>query len=145
MNKDALLASGIGFGVGLLITGTVLLGPNILSEVQSRLKGMNGDVQSATQTAEESNTKETASTTFTIREPEQDSIIDDDSVTIRGSANAGSLVVFAGDEDEAVTTVSEDNSFEGSLSLKEGKNDITITNIDHGTTNIQRLVVFYTQ
>jgi hypothetical protein len=145
MNKDALLASGIGFGIGLLITGAILVGPTIMSQLKSRTTST-GNVQSATQ--DNGNAQPTPvgsdSTTVTIDEPINETILTEDSVEIKGKAPQNSTIILSGDLDETVVTVDTSGTYAGKLTLKEGKNDISITSIQNGTPTVQKHLLFYT-
>lgn len=145
MNKDALLASGIGFGIGLLITGAILLGPTLVTQVTTRRPTPTGDVQSGTQQALGANTNNgTPSTAITIDSPSPESIITQENVEVAGKAPEGSIIVIAGEVDETVLTVDSTGTFKGAIALKEGKNEISVSGILNGNPTVQKQVVFYT-
>ncbi len=144
MNRDALLASLIGFGIGLLITGILLVGPNMI-------KGF-PKIQFPTITLPKRN--ETAQTTpkttpppitFAITNPTADSIVTTADLVVSGTAVPSSMVVLGGPNDEDVTTAGADGKFSGKLTLSEGKNDITVTNFIQGKAAEQTMTVFYTK
>lgn len=144
MNKDAILASGIGFGIGLLITGAILLGPTLISQLTQR-QSSNGDVQSATQSVNDTPTDTTTTpTAISIDSPLAESILTKNTVEISGKAPQGSIIIVAGDVDETAVTVDTSNAFKATVSLKEGKNDVSITSIQQGTPTVQKLILFYT-
>ncbi len=145
MNKDALLASGIGFGIGLLITGAILLGPTLVTQLTTRRPTPTGDAQSGTQQALGANTNNgTSSTTVTIDSPSPESIMTQDSVEVSGKAPEGSVIVIAGDVDETALTVDSTGTYKGTIALKEGKNEISVSGILNGNPTVQKQIIFYT-
>lgn len=145
MNKDALLASGIGFGIGLFITGAILLGPTVITQLSTRRPSPPGDTQSATQQVQGANTNNgTSSTTVTIDSPTLESIMTEDSVEVSGKAPEGSIIVIAGEVDETALTVDSTGTYKGTIALKEGKNEISVSGILNGNPSVQKQIVFYT-
>ncbi len=147
MNKDAILASVIGFGIGLLITGGILVGPTVISQLATRLQEREGTVASAT--------NEQASTTpgvnqplngvsLSIESPKTDAIVNEDNIEVKGKTLANTMVIVAGDTDEDVIQTDASGAFVGNITLKEGINDITVTAIQGTLTSLQKIVVFYT-
>ena len=137
MNKDALLATLIGFGIGLLITGLLLVGPNILTMLPK--------IQlPKTNTATPTPAPTPKVTTFAIESPLADSIENTSELLVSGTAEAGITLVIAGPSDESVVVVAQDGKFAGKLTLVEGKNDITVTALSKDKTSTQNVTVYYT-
>jgi hypothetical protein len=149
MNKDALLASGIGFGVGLLITGTILMGPTLVSQVSekiSALRSASGEVASATQEhngSDSSGNSNNSNVSFTIVSPTQEEIVTTEKVDIKGKSPSGSTIIIAGDVDEAVTTANDQNEYSASITMKEGVNMITVTSLSNDTPTVNKITLFY--
>lgn len=138
MNKDALLATLIGFGIGLLITGLLLVGPNILSMLPKvQLPKTNSVTPTPTQTPK--------TTTLTIESPLPDSIENASELLVSGTAEVGATLVIAGPSDESVILVKDDGKFAGKVTLLEGKNDITVTALSKDKTSTQNVTVYYTE
>lgn len=144
MNKDALLASGIGFGIGLVITGAILLGPTLITQLTTRRNVQSGDVQSASQTAGNTVNNQNGSTGVTIDSPAAESILTENTVEISGKASEGTTIVIAGDVDETVVTVDSSGMYKGTIGLKEGKNEISVSGIQDGKPTVQKQILFYT-
>jgi hypothetical protein len=147
MNKDAILASVIGFGIGLLITGGILLGPTAISQLANRLQSREGEVASATNqqtTTTPGVAQPQEKITLTIESPKAESIVHEDTLVIKGKTQAGAVVILAGDLDEVVVKTDSSGSFSGQISLKEGKNDVTVTAINNSLSNLQKTIIFYT-
>jgi hypothetical protein len=147
MNKDAILASVIGFGIGLFITGAVLIGPTALPMFRKMISGIGkGSVQSLTTKTTPTPTTATSSDarTLSIDSPQDESITNNDSLTVSGKAPKETIVVVAGNVDESVVTVSATNTFQAKITLKEGINDISVTNLTNETPTNKHFTVYYT-
>ena len=145
MNKDALLATFIGFGIGLLITGAFLFGPNIVSTLP-RLSFTLPNLSFGSSQPQVSPipSPETRVTGLTVTVPIQEAFVSDEDLLVSGTAPAGSTIVIAGVQNETVATASSDNTFAGKLTLVEGKNDIVVTAYIEQKEEISRLTVYYT-
>lgn len=144
MNRDTLLASLIGFGIGLLITGILLVGPNLVKGFpQIRLPRL--ALNNSQQTPKTSTTPTPQPTTFAILSPTADSVASSSDLPVSGTAPVGSIVVVAGANDEDVHVVKEDGKFAGKITLTEGKNDVVVTSYVQGKATAQAITVFYTK
>ncbi|MCX8008838.1 MAG: hypothetical protein N3A54_04010 [Patescibacteria group bacterium] len=151
MNKDAVFASVIGFTVGLSITGGIIFGPRIVKYVQEQFNNTN--TLSSNQTSEPTpskqelaeNSNEPNLTNLTIETPNNETITTDPSIKIIGKAQKESLVIVGSSEDEKIISVPDTGRFETLISLKEGKNDISVANLVNEKFIIERLIVYYTQ
>lgn len=145
MNKDALLATLIGFGIGLLIMGLLLVGPNF-SKSLPHIALPNISLPNFTKrsTTTPSPTP-TMPQSLTIDSPLPDSIELENSVLVSGSASPDSLVVIAGLLDETVVTPTDDGKFAGEVLLKEGINELIITMHKDDEATSQSVSIYYTQ
>ncbi len=145
MNKDALLATIIGFAVGLLLAGAVLMGPKLIAQIPNiKIPFLNSTPKANTdQSNPTADTATTAEHALTIESPLADSISDTNSLIISGSTTAESVVVVAGLSDEDVATVGADGKYTGKIALQEGKNDIVITSFLSGKPVNKTVTVFY--
>lgn len=143
MNRDALLASLIGFGIGLLITGILLVGPSLIKGFpQVHLPKL------ALQSPQKSKTTPTPTpqpATFAITTPAPESVVTSTDLVVSGTALMGSTIVVAGPNDEDVVIIKEDGKFAGKITLIEGKNDITVTQYIQGKGTVLTTTVFYTK
>lgn len=143
MNKDALLATLIGFGIGICITGLLLLGPNITKALPkiklpaiSLLKPAEPSLPSVTPTPREFS--------VTIDSPLADAIENNTDLLISGVTSQGATVVIAGLVDEIVVKAQTDGTYAGKITLIEGKNAIVVTSYDGLKQANQTVSVYYT-
>lgn len=145
MNKDAILATLIGFGIGLVITGLLLLGPNItkalpkihlpaLSVSQSKQKPIN------TPTAETTPSQFAIS----IESPLAEAIENSTDLLVSGVTSPGATVVIAGPVDDTAVIAQTDGKYAGKVTLTEGKNDIIVTSYQQTKQVNQTITVYYT-
>ncbi len=144
MNRDALLASLIGFGIGLLITGILLISPNIvkgLPRIQFPKLTFFGQTSRPTVTPAPT----PAPVTFSITSPLAEAMVTASELLVSGTAAPSSTVVVAGSLDEDVMVVKDDGKYAGKITLAEGKNDVVVTNYTNGKETSQTVTVFYTK
>jgi hypothetical protein len=147
MNKDAILATVIGFGVGLVIAGLVFLGPSLLSGLPhfklpnfSFLKNTFG----TTRRLQPTPTGKPASHTFSITSPLPDSVEPRNETLISGTTTPNATVVLEGEIGESVVVANSEGSYAGKLSLGEGKNDLLVTSYSGKDVQTLPLTVYYT-
>lgn len=143
MNKDALLATMIGFVVGLAITGILLAGP--------RLAGYLPHIAIKLPTFSQTSGKEHATTktkqkpfAVIIESPLDQSIQSDSNLLVSGNTTSGATVVIQGNTNDAIFAVKSDGKYAGKISLEEGENDITVTSFLKDKKATQTVTVFYT-
>ncbi len=137
MNRDAILATVIGFGVGLLIMGILLLGPNIAQF----LPKINFDFL---KTNQQTGAPETPAPTLTIDSPLDDAIESEATVLVSGKAAAASTIVLQGPRDEIVVVATREGTYAGRVGLVEGTNTLLVTMYNKGEATSLTKVVFYT-
>jgi hypothetical protein len=143
MNKDALLATLIGFGIGLFITGMILVGPRLakyLPKVSFNLPQLfkTGDKKAPAASPTP------AEFTVTIDSPIADSIESEDTILVSGTTAAEATVVIQGEINDAAALTKTDGKYAGRVDLVEGRNDITVTSYQKDKTATQTITVFYT-
>jgi hypothetical protein len=149
MNKDALLATVIGFLIGVAITGGILFAPKVakyLPHIQlprtltslSFLNHKNQPVEPTPKTAPP------PSAIFSVTSPLDQSLADSDSILVSGTAPAGTYVTIGGLSDESAVLVGKDGKFAGKISLGEGTNEITVSAFSGETVTNQKITVYYT-
>lgn len=139
MNRDAIVATIIGFGVGLVITGIFLLGPNLAKHLPT----VTFPAISLPK-AQPTSTPTPKSVSFSIDAPLPDSIETTGSVLVSGNSPTGSLVVIEGESDEVIVVANGDAKYAGKVSLEEGKNEIIVTSYVKEKPSRQSVTVFYT-
>lgn len=145
MNRDALLASLIGFGIGLLITGILLVGPNVIKGFPTiKLP----PIAFSLPKKNEAKTTPTATPTpavLGITSPTNEETVSTSDLVVTGVAPTSSTVVVAGPNDEDVVVMKDDGKYAGKITLTEGKNDIVVTSYVNGKGSSQNVVVYYTK
>ena len=148
MNKDAILASIIGFGIGLMITGAILVGPSILPMLKKIHFNFNTSSAKSSTTkiipSPGSKTSVTDDQTFTIDMPADEAIVNNTPLTVSGKVIKGATVVVDSTEDESVIIASESSSYQTQVELKEGKNDISVTSLGSSNNTTKHITVYYT-
>lgn len=141
MNKDALLATIIGFVVGLCITGLILVGPKLISWLPKiTLPTITLPTRDATPLA----TPPDQEFSVTIDSPLESSIESSLDLLVSGTTQAGSTVFIQTDADDAIIIAGDDGKYAEKITLAEGKNDITVTAyLDQKQMSVKR-TVFYT-
>ena len=143
MNKDALLATMIGFVVGLVITAILLAGPKLASflpHISWKLPtfSQSKSVPPATTAAKQK------AFSVTIESPLDQSIQSDSTILVSGSTSGGATVLIDGNTDDAISQVKSDGKYAGKITLVEGENSISVTSFLKGKTATQTVTVFYT-
>lgn len=143
MNRDALLATIIGFGIGLVLTGLLLFGPTIAKNFPAiRLPKISlPKFQTKPTPTEAPNTK---TESFTIDSPLPEAIESDESILVSGSAPKGTLVVVEGPSQEFVVSPNGDGKYQATVTLVEGRNDIYVTAYTQGIAEQKTVTIFYT-
>lgn len=141
MNKDAILATIIGFVVGLFITGLILIGPKLLSMIP-RLTLPTITLPTSGTTPPVAPADEEFA--VTIDSPLEGSIESQAELLVSGSTQAGSIVFIQTDTDDAVTFAADDGKYAGEVTLLEGKNDLSVTAYLKEKQSTQERTVFFT-
>jgi hypothetical protein len=137
MNRDAILATVIGFGVGLLIMGALLLGPNL----GQFLPKLNFDFLTQNQQAAPNETPQQA---LTIDSPLDEAIESENTVLLSGKAAPGATIVLQGAVDELVIMATQEGTWAGRVKLVEGTNTITATMYVKTEATTLTKTVYYT-
>ncbi len=142
MNKDALLATLIGLGMGLLITGIIVVGPKLVSGLPKfSFPSFSFPKKSQPVTP----TPTPGAIAFTIVSPVAESIVAKSELLVSGTAPIHSIVVVQGPTDEDVSTSDTNGKYTGTITLAEGKNDVTVTSYSGEKHETLSALVFYIQ
>lgn len=144
MNKDALLATLIGFGIGLFITGMFLLGPNIIKSMP-KFSLPKFSIPQKNPKSETTPTPTPTKQFVTIDSPLAEAIESKKELLVSGTANPKSVILVQGLVDEEVANVKDDGKYAGNVTLLEGKNEITVTSYLDGKSVTQTVTVFFTE
>ncbi|MBI5448764.1 hypothetical protein HY948_00365 [Candidatus Gottesmanbacteria bacterium] len=142
MNRDALLATLIGLGVGLVITGLLLVGPTLVKSIS--LPKFSFSFPSAKQNPSTSPTPAPTEFFVSIDSPLAEDIAANDELLVSGKTLEGTIVTVQGPKDEDVVTAKTDGAYAGKVMLIEGKNDITVTAYKDGKQMSQTVTVYFT-
>lgn len=141
MNKDAILATIIGFVVGLLITGLLLVGPKLLSYLPKiTLPTITMPTRGGTPTA----TLAPSEFGVTIDSPLAESIETTDTLLVSGTSLAGSTIVIQTDADDEVVLAKGDGKYAGKITLVEGKNELSVTSYLKDKQATQKRTIYFT-
>lgn len=148
MNRDALLATIIGFGIGLVIAGIVFMGPAIagnlpnfkLPNLSFFTKMLEKKTPSTTPTPTPTNPSD-----LTIESPLAESIEPKNETLISGTTHPNATVVLEGTTSESVATANAKGAYAGKLTLSEGKNEIVVTSYSDKGVFSQTVTVYYTE
>lgn len=145
MNKDALLATIIGFGVGLVLTGLVFLGPSLFKSFPgiSLPKISWPKFFTAKSTVTPTPTPAKNSDTLTIEAPLPDSVETRSETLVSGKTKPHAIVVVETIDAETVVVANDTGAFATKIILSEGKNTIVITSHEGKAIQTQNLTVFY--
>ncbi len=142
MNKDAFFATLIGLGIGLVLTGIILVGPNVIKSIP-KISLPKITILQKKPTSIPTEIPKVPHTVI-IDSPLPDAIESTDSVLISGSTSKESKVVIQGIVDDSVMMTNGDGKFAGKITLVEGKNDILVTSYHASTSATQKVTVYYT-
>lgn len=141
MNKDALLATVIGFVVGLVITGVLLLAPKFAG-LMPNITLPSFSFQKTTPPV--SPTPTIVNTGLTIDSPLSEGIESINTPLISGMTEPGATVILQTDFDDEVVLAGDDGNYAGKITLAEGKNDLIVTSYGKTKQESKSIIVFYT-
>lgn len=143
MNKDAILATIIGFVIGLFITGMLLVGPKLI-HIMPKINFKFPTISLGSTKVTPTTTPAQKEFSVIIDSPLPDSIASESDLLVSGSTMPGSTVVIEANTTEAISEVKTDGKYAGKVTLIEGKNDITVTSYNKDKKATQTVAVFYT-
>lgn len=153
MNKDALFATLIGLGIGLLLTGIILVGPSLAKSFPKITWPTFSKIslpsfsfpKKSTPTPTLNPNSQPQEHQLTIDSPLPETIEQTETVLVSGSTSIGATVVIQGIVDDVVIATNGDGKYAGKITLAEGKNDITVTSYSiTKEQKVQTVTVFYT-
>lgn len=143
MNKDAFLATLIGLGLGLLVTGIFILGPQLAKSLP-HITFPTITFPQAKPQKQIAPTPTPMPIVFAVSSPLPESIELSDQLVVSGTAPSDSLVVVQGALDDDVIRVNGDGKYAAKVTLAEGKNDLVVTNYVKEKHAVQTVTVYYT-
>ena len=143
MNRDAILATVIGFGIGLFITGGFLYGPTLVKSLP-KIHIPKFSFSGKSKNPSPAPLSKTLPTSLTISSPLSESIEEKSETLVSGTAIPESTIIIAGVLDEAVVPANSEGTYAGKITLTEGKNEISVISYQDGNEQSQTITVFYT-
>ena len=141
MKKEVLIAIIIGFGLGLVITFGIWSANKALKQSTQQQSDQSSQIENQT-TPTPTPTAEILS--LNISSPQDNSIVDKDTLTIKGATLPRSVVVILFDKGEKILETDSDGQFSTDISLTGGENEITIKAYDkNGNDTEKKLTVVY--
>ena len=136
MNKDTVVASIIGFGLGLVAAIALWVVPRVLPKLP-QIKSPT-QKEAVTETAQNN-----AAEGLSITAPLNGEIIQSDTVTVKGKAAKTNLVIISTVDKSQVITPNENGEYSSPVKLVEGNNIIVVSLISDETTATEKINVFY--
>ncbi len=127
MRREVILAIAIGFAIGLLIAAGLLLGRKTIREKIKILPKQQTIASPAPSEPSPSPISPIAPITLTILSPEDESIIGENKVTLKGQTEPEAIISVIYEEGEALGEADKDGNFDFEIPLIGGANKITIT------------------
>jgi len=123
MKKEILIAILIGFILGLIITFGIWTANKSLKNTQEEQPSTEGGIS-----VSEPEKKETLA--LEIIEPKNNSISDEEEITIKGNADPSTVITIIYQECEEIIEADEEGNFEAEITLVGGANEIQISAFD---------------
>ena len=140
MNRDIVVAVGIGFVLGSALAIFSINLPNILK--QDNKSPVQNILQSPT-SPPISNVEEETSLTVTI--PSENQIFPEENIQVAGKYIAGRTILIETKDEVKATKVASSGDFDEKIHIVEGANDIYVTAYDNNQEpRTQMITVFYT-
>ncbi len=143
MNRDAILATVIGFGIGLFITGGFLYGPTLAKSLP-KIRIPNFSFSGKPKNPSPTPLPKTLPSTLAISSPLGESIEEKSETLVSGTTTPESTVIIMGALDEAIVPANNEGAYAGKITLTEGKNEISVISYHDGNEQSQAITVFYT-
>ena len=144
MNKDALLATLIGLGMGLIITGIIVAGPFVLKAIPKfSLPKIYLSLPTMQQKSNPTPIPTHGVIAFSIESPLPEAVVAVRDLLVSGSTQPAATVVVQGETDEDVVVADANGKYAGKIILSEGKNDVTVTSYSGQIIENKTIVVYY--
>lgn len=136
MRKEVLVAILIGVILGALVAFGIWRANLALLPKKEAVK--------TEQRAGPTPSAEVPASSLILTQPEDNTILSQDKVIIKGATTPGATVLFLTNIDELVTQADKDGAFEQEVELEGGPNEITVTSYDEsGNEMTQTLTLVY--
>lgn len=140
MKKEVILAIGIGFALGLVITFGIW-------SANKSLKGLPGRPTPTPQTVEATpttTTDDSAAVSLAFTSPADEALVATPKVTVSGKTIAGATVVVIDEDNQQIMAADDKGEFSAHVSLIAGYNTLRVTVYDKsGNSTTQSIIVTY--
>lgn len=140
MNKDTIIASSIGFGLGLIAAIALWVVPRILPKTAPPPQPENQVAQNNVQA--EISVKETDEL-LSLSSPQDGEITIKSEVNLEGSVKGAQIVIVTTPQSSQIANLTAEGKFSTVLTLTEGANPIAVAAYIKGKELIKTLTVFY--
>lgn len=138
MNKDTVVASTIGFSLGLVAAIMLWVVPRIIPKTT-----LKPTPATTAQVVEETDDHTPAPTGLTITSPVDGEIVTDSSIKITGTAPAADTVTISSPEQSVVIIPEKNGEFSSSIKVVEGANQIVLSSFTKGQRDAKTLSVYH--
>lgn len=140
MKKEVLLAIGVGFGLGLVITFGIWTANKSLKQAKIM------PTPSPISTPIPNVADKVTNNQLTITSPEDESISNVATITVSGTTSPKAVVSIVFEEDEVIVEADDKGAFSSKIDLIGGYNTIIVTSTDPvtGTETTETRIVTYT-
>lgn len=142
MNKDTVVASVIGFGLGLIAAVALWIVPKILPSITTSKTSQD---QVLSETVAQNSPEPEIGESLQITSPVDGEISKESKIKIQGKAPLDTLVLVTSASENLNSAIGSSGNFSVDLNLKEGANEIAVINISHGKQESQRILVYFTK
>lgn len=137
MNKDLLVASSIGFGLGLIAAIMLWVVPRMMP------KNVISDKKPDTAISETVSQASPATSGPLTLEVIDGTVVESADFSVKGKANDATLVIVATPTSYEAVTPNESGAFDTEIELSKGANHIAVTSYNDTQTTTQEVDVFY--
>ncbi len=149
MNKDAVLATLIGFAIGLTITGIIIVAPTLARSAPKLPKITLPSISLGNQKKEASiptpkvSALQEGTKTFAILTPIADSIVPKNPVAFEGTADSSATSILVQTDTEDTICAITKSSWSCQIALSEGNNSIAVHQIQNDTIIKSKTITLY--
>lgn len=137
MNKDTIVASTIGFSLGLVAAIMLWVVPRIMPKNVPKPSPV-----ASSQEIQVTNDEISPTQGFTITSPQDGEVVPGEAVKISGVAPGAVTVTVTTPEQSQVATPNSQGEFSTTLALAEGANQIVVTSITKNAQDTKTLSVY---
>ncbi|HUW21720.1 MAG TPA: hypothetical protein VMW41_03535 [Candidatus Bathyarchaeia archaeon] len=135
MRKEVIIAIVLGFGLGLIITFGIWSANRSLQE-----KPIPTVILVATPTPQNTPTPTPPALTLEISYPEENSIIKEEEINLRGTTLPEAIVVIFYEDGERILEANQDGNFETTITLNGGANEIIVKAFDQKGNEVEKTI-----